>query len=200
MIDDLVGRIVEALEALGCDEQTVIAFSTDHGDTMGAHRLIEKGPFTYEQCYRLPLVVAHPDCETPGSASDAFVYLHDLFSTFLEVAGRPAPDVPDGASLRDLVLGRGGTLGRESVYAQFSAQIFTYKQRMVRTGTHKLVYNLSDIGELYDLVHDPWEMRNLIDLPEARGVQRELMERMREHMVRLEDPALREFDRIRHVY
>jgi len=120
MLGDLVGRILAELRALGLEENTLVVFTTDHGDMMGAHWLIEKGPFTYEQ-------------------------------------------------------------------------------RMVRTRTHKLVYNRSDIGELYDLADDPWEMRNLIYLPETRHVQNELLESMRERMVRLGDPALRFFDQIRHV-
>ncbi len=91
-------------------------------------------------------------------------------------------------------------MGRESIYAQFYAQLFPYEQRMVRTRRHKFVYNRSDIGELYDLVNDPWEMRNLFDLPEARAVQEDLKERMRAHMVRLGDPALGHFDGIRQVY
>ena len=71
---------------------------------------------------------------------------------------------------------------------------------MLRTRTHKLVYNRSDIGELYELVNDPWEMRNLIDLPGTRAVQEELLDLMRQHMVRLDDPILGFFDKIRHVY
>ena len=71
---------------------------------------------------------------------------------------------------------------------------------MVRTRTHKFVYNRTDIGELYVLVNDPWEMQNLIDLPETKTVQDELIDIMREHMVRLKDPALGNFDGIRHVY
>ena len=59
MIDDLVGRILGELRALGLEEDTLVVFTTDHGDMMGAHRLIEKGPFTYDQCYRLPMVAAH---------------------------------------------------------------------------------------------------------------------------------------------
>jgi arylsulfatase A-like enzyme len=167
---------------------------------MGAHRLIEKGPFTYEQCYRLPMIVAHPECEAPGSVSDEFVYLQDLYPTFLDVAGCSAPEEPDTQSILDQVLGRSMPTGRESVYAQFFAQLFTYEQRMVRTRTHKFVYNHSDIGELYDLVNDPWEMHNLIDLQETKALQDELIELMREHMVRLGDPILRQFDSIRHVY
>jgi hypothetical protein len=71
---------------------------------------------------------------------------------------------------------------------------------MMRTRSHKFVFNVSDIGELYDMINDPWEMRNLIDLPETRAVQNELMEQMREHMVRLGDPLLGRFDGIRYVY
>ncbi|MFP3896434.1 MAG: sulfatase-like hydrolase/transferase [Anaerolineales bacterium] len=200
MIDDLVGRMLDALRDLGLEEDTVVIFTTDHGDMMGAHRLIEKGPFTYEECYHLPMVVAHPDCEAPGSVCDDFVYLHDLYPTFLEMAGAPPPDLPDSQSILDNVLGREVSTGRDSIYTAFQSQIFPFPQRMIRTRTHKLVYNVSDIGELYDMVGDPWEMRNLIDMPETEAIQNELLDRMREHMVRLEDPILGRFDVIRPVY
>jgi len=200
MLDELVGRILTELQALNCQDNTLVIFSTDHGDNMGAHRLIEKGPFTYEQCYRLPFVAMHPACESLGSVCDEFVYLQDLFPTFLEVAGLPTPDESDTMSILDLIAGRKKTTGRDSIYAQFYAQLFPYEQRMVRTRTHKFVYNRTDIGELYDLVNDPWEMTNLIDLPETKSVQDELMDTMFEHITRLNDPALRHFDSIRHVY
>jgi len=191
---------VGALSELGLAENTLIVFTTDHGDMMGAHRLIEKGPFTYEQCYRLPLVAAHPACETPGSVCDEFVTLHDLFPTFLEAAGVARPEVPDSQSILANMLGRKVPTERDSIYSAFFSQIFPFEQRMLRTRTHKLVFNRCDFGELYDMVSDPWEMRNLIDLPETRELQAELMGRMREHMVRLEDPILRPFDTIRPVY
>ena len=200
MIDDLVGRILAELRRLGLEENTLVVFTTDHGDMMGAHRLIEKGPFTYEQCYRLPMVAAHPDCGAPGGVSEAFVYLHDLFPTFLQVAGVTPPDVPDNCSILGNMLGHDAPMDRDSIYAAFFQQIFSFEQRMVRTRTHKLVYNHTDIGELYDLINDPWEMRNLIDLPETRVLQAQLLALMREHMVRLDDPLLRQFDGMRHVY
>ncbi|MBN1400100.1 MAG: sulfatase-like hydrolase/transferase, partial [Anaerolineae bacterium] len=198
--DDLVGRILGELETLGLAQDTVVVFTTDHGDMMGAHRLIEKGPFTYEQCYRLPMIAAHPDCEAPGSGCAEFVYLHDLFPTFLEIGGATPPQVPDSQSILDDILGRNTKTGRDSIYAAFLSQIFPFEQRMLRTRTHKFVYNRSDFGELYDMVNDPWEMRNLIDLPETAAIQEELMAEMRAHMVRLDDPILRAFDMIRDVY
>jgi len=199
MIDDLVGMLLAELAALGCDENTIVIFSTDHGDNMGAHRLIEKGPFTYEQCYRLPMIAAHPDCEAPGSVCDEFVYLQDLYPTFLDVAGCPAPGEPDTQSILDQVLGRETPTGRDSIYAQFFGQIYRYEQRMLRTRTHKFVYNHSDIPELYDMVNDPWEMTNVADLPETKALQDELIAAMREHMVLLGDPARRQFDVVKHI-
>jgi arylsulfatase A-like enzyme len=200
MLDDLVGHILAELRTLGLEDKTLIVFTTDHGDQMGAHRLIEKGPFAYEETWRLPMVATHPGVETPGSVCDEFVYLHDLYPTFLEVAGTEPPDEPDSRSILDNVLGREAPTGRDSVYGAFESQIFPSPLRFVRTRTHKLVYNRSDVGELYDLADDPWELRNLIDHPGAQGVKAEMMDRMREHMVRLEDPMLGFFDRIRHVY
>lgn len=200
MIDHLVGRILGELRALGQHDNTLVIFTTDHGDMMGAHRLIEKGPFAYEESWRLPMVVAHPDCESPGSVCDEFVYLYDLFPTFLEIAGLTPPDVPDSQSILDNILGREAPTDRDSVYGAFHSHIFPTPLRFVRTRSHKYVWNRSHIGELYDLVNDPYELRNLIDLPETRALQDALLEQMREYMVRLEDPILGPFDRIRSVY
>jgi arylsulfatase A-like enzyme len=200
MLDHLVGRILVELRALKLEENTLIIFTSDHGDMMGAHRLIEKGPFAYEESWRLPMVVVHPACESPGSACDEFVYLHDLYPTFLEIAGIRPPDECDSQSILQNTLGRTVPTNRDSVYGAFTGHIFPTPLRFVRTRTHKLVYNRSDIGELYDLVNDPWEMRNLIDLPETSALQDGLLEQMRDYMVRLEDPILGPFDRIRSVY
>ncbi|MFP3897567.1 MAG: sulfatase-like hydrolase/transferase, partial [Anaerolineales bacterium] len=196
MIDDLVGRLVKALQSLGMEEDTIIIFTTDHGDMMGAHRMIEKGPFAYEESWRLPLVVAHPDCEAPGTVCDEFVYLQDLYPTLLEMAGIAPPQVPDTQSILDNVLGRQTPTGRDSVYGAFHSHIFPTPLRFVRTRTHKLVYNRCDMGELYSLIDDPWELHNLMGTSEMATTQQQLMERLREHMIRLEDPIQGAFDRI----
>ena len=70
---------------------------------------------------------------------------------------------------------------------------------MCARSAHKLVYNRTQVSELYDLREDPHELRNLIDMPEAEAIKKELLERMREHMVRLEDPILSWFERMRDV-
>ena len=199
MLDDLTGRILAELQALDLEKETLVVFTTDHGDQMGAHRMVEKGPYAYEESWRLPLVAAHPACSAPGSASSEFVYLHDLFPTFLQVAGRPAPGAPDSQSILANILGERTPTGRDSVYGAFQGHLFPAPLRFVRTRTHKLVYNRTQIGELYDLIHDPGELHNLIDAPEAAAVKIELLQRMQEHMARLEDPILASFARMRDV-
>jgi arylsulfatase A-like enzyme len=199
MIDDLVGRMLDELQELGLAEDTLVVYTTDHGDMMGAHRMIEKGPFAYEESWRLPLVAAHPSAETPGATCDEFVHLHDLFPTFLEAAGLQAPQRPDSASILEQILGRPSPEPRDLVYGAFEKQILHSPFRFVRTRTHKLVYNTTQIAELYNLENDPHEMHNLINDPAAQGFKAALLERMRDEMVRLDDPLLRPFESIRHV-
>jgi len=200
MIDDLVGRMLDALKDLGMADDTIVIYGTDHGDQMGAHRMIEKGPFAYEETWRLPLVVSHPDCEAPGSTSDEFVYLFDLFPTILEEAGITPPDVPDSQSIRENILGRDAPTGRDSVYCTFAGHILPASLCFVRDQRYKLVYNQADIGELYDLETDPYELNNLIDSPEAAEVKAELGEKLAQHLERVGDPKAGGWNGLRYVY
>ena len=199
MIDDLVGMMTAKLEELDLLEDTMVVFTTDHGDQMGAHRLLEKGCFGYEETWRLPLIATHPDCENPGSVSDEFVYLFDLMPTVLEMAGVDIPDEIDAQSILPNILGRDEPTGRDHVYCEFAGHLFPSSFRMVRNRRYKLIWNQTQISELYDLKHDPYELNNIIDLPEVEAVKRKLLDVMREDMVRTEDPALRPFDTIRHM-
>ena len=200
MIDDLVGRIFDEMDAQGLWDNTLVVFFTDHGDNMGAHKLFEKGPFFDEECFRLAFIAAHPACKQPGSTCDEFVYLQDLFPSFVEAAGLEVDSGPDTQSILPLLAGREEQTGRDSVYCQFSAQIQAHKSRMVRTRTHKFVFSQSDIGELYDLVNDPHELNNLFGLDEYKDVQESLMQLMQSHVERVKDSMLGEFMRVRYIY
>jgi arylsulfatase A-like enzyme len=188
MLDDLLGRILAALDELGEAENTMVVFGTDHGDMLGAHRQFEKGPSCYEEAYHIPLIVAHPGCRTPGAVNDDFVYLHDVYPTLLEVAGVELPNVPDHRSLLPACLDSSASNGREHLYTQFYRQIVTIDQRMIRTRTHKYVFNRHDLDELYDLVADPHELTNLIDDPALASIRSKLMRRLVTSMTELEDP------------
>ncbi|MGC1479584.1 MAG: sulfatase-like hydrolase/transferase [Chthoniobacterales bacterium] len=188
LIDDMVGRIVQKLEELGELDNTIIIYTADHGDCLGAHKLIEKGEFMYDEIYRIPLVVAHPECTEPGSVNDNFVYLHECMPSILEAAGVPAPGNLDGESFYGAMKGDDSFNGREEVFCLFEKHFTVANQRMVRTRSHQFTFNPHDIGELYDLKKDPHQLKNHFGDPEYAEVQKDLMERMDRYMGDLGDP------------
>ena len=200
LIDDMVGRILSRLEQLGLADDTAVIFTADHGDCMGAHKLIEKGEFMYDEIYRIPLLVSHPHCQDPGATSDEFVYLHDLTGSILEMAGLAVPESLDGQSFLPAMLGQDWSSGREEVYCVFERHFTEVHQRMVRTRTHQFTFNAADPGELYDLAADPHQLENLYGRPECEEVQRDLMERMERYMQELGDPLYGWFRRIAGAY
>jgi arylsulfatase A-like enzyme len=200
LIDDCVGHVLDHLEARGLADDTIVVYCADHGDCLGAHKLIEKGEFMYDEIYRIPLVVYHPDCENPGAVNDDLVYLQELMITLLDAAGADVPDDLDGGSFLDGALGRPTSGERDDVYCVFERHFTVAQQRMVRTRTHQLTFNAADQGELYDLAKDPYQLTNLYGDPAYDDVRRDLGERMRAHMERLGDPLLGRFRTIWNVY
>ncbi|MBT4501123.1 MAG: sulfatase-like hydrolase/transferase [Gemmatimonadetes bacterium] len=200
LIDDMVGRVLDHLAELGLADDTIIIYTADHGDCMGAHRLIEKGEFMYDEIYRIPLVVAHPDCEHPGAVCDEFVYLQELMPTILEAAGLEPPAELDGQSILPATLGRDYRNDREEIYALFDRHFTVVNQRMVRTRTHQFTFNSADQGELYDLEKDPHQLDNVYGHPAYEDVRLDLIERMGRHMEELDDPLRGWFNRIKGAY
>lgn len=200
LIDDQVGRIVSHLEQRGILENTVIIFTADHGDCLGAHKLIEKGEFMYDEIYRIPMVVAHPDCENPGSANDNFVYLQDLTTSCIDMAGAPVPTNLDSTSFLSAMLGDHSANDRESIYAVFHRHFTNAEQRMVRTKTHQFTFNSGDQGELYDLIADPYQLNNVYGQSAYKTVQQDLIDQMGTYMQDLNDPLYGWFKRVSPVY
>lgn len=201
LIDDMVGRILAALKEMGELENTIILYTADHGDCLGAHKLIEKGEFMYDEIYNIPYVIAHPDCQRPGSSNDDFVYLHETMMSMLEAAGMDTPPNLDGRSFLPAMLGEAGWSNeRDDVFCVFDRHFTIANQRMVRTRTHQFTFNPSDIGELYDLVDDPYQLHNRYGDPAYAAVQQDLMDRMEHHMTALGDAQLHWFSRMKNVY
>ena len=200
LIDDMVGRVVAHLERLGVLDDTIIVYTSDHGDCLGAHKLIEKGEFMYDEIYRIPLVIAHPDCEAPGTACDEFVYLHEIMLSSLDAAGLDVPADLDGQSFLPAIEGRPFANGREEVYCVFDRHFTVVNQRMVRTRTHQFTFNSGDPGELYDLQRDPYQLDNVYGDSAYEAVRQDLMGRMDRYMEELGDPLRGWFGRIKGAY
>lgn len=177
--DELVGRFLRGLTERGLDDDTVVVFTADHGDMTGSHRQFNKGPYMYEDLYRVPMMVRWPGVTEPGSVVDDFASPMDLLPTLLPAAGVTPPDGLDGVDLGPALRGEASPHARDGFFAEFSGTEFgLYSQRMLRTERWKLVYNAWDIDELYDLDADPWELHNLAGDPAHAEVRRDLEARL----------------------
>ena len=189
LIDDQVGRMLDALDELGLTEDTVVVHAADHGDFVGGHRQFNKGPLMYDDTYHVPLQVRWPGVVESGSIDDVPVRLHDLMPTFLDVCDAPIPDGLDARSLRPLLEGERPDDWPDAVVSEYHGDEFgLYTQRMVHTGDHKYVFNSPDVDELYDLRDDPAELQNLIEHPDFEAVRRDLRERLVDWMHETDDP------------
>ena len=193
-IDAQIARILNHLEELGLAEDTMVIYTSDHGDMLGRHRLYDKGPFMYEDIYRVPLIVRWPRVTEPGR-NEGLVYNIDLGPTMWELAGQRAPDEGSARSLLPVLTGEGKDAGREVLIAEHYRQWDFYPQAMVHTGTDKFIYNFGDIDEYYDLTSDPCEMNNRIDAPDVRDRVGYLREKLHEWLRRADSPMLEGFER-----
>ena len=170
-IDDMVGRIVEHLEARGLMDNTLIAFVSDHGEMAGDYNLMGKGNF-YEEVIRVPLILVPPKGVASTGHVSGLVETSDLAPTFLDYAGVPIPPQMPTRSLRPLVEGRADT--RESVLCESMTNDRSSKAKCIRTERFKYVFaGATGAHEFYDLQEDPDELHNLYGDPSrAEAVNR----------------------------
>jgi arylsulfatase A-like enzyme len=186
LLDDMVGRVLAAVDELGLADSTLVLCSADHGDMAGAHRQFNKGPLMYEEVYRLPFMWRGPGVQA-GVSTDALASHVDVLPTVLEASDGPWPEQLHGCSLMPVLAG--DTDGwRESLMSEFHGDEFGLcSQRMLRWGRYKLVYNPNDVRELYDLDADPWELANLALDPSHDALRRDLEARLLELMQETDD-------------
>lgn len=154
LIDDQIGRMLETLEGRGMLENTIIVFSSDHGEMLGDHGLYTKS-VPYEAAVRVPLLAAGPGI-AGGRTSDALVELIDVNPTLCELAGLPPQENIDALSL--------GPILRDEVEAHRAEAVSAvHNFRCLRTHRYKYVLHYNDADELYDLQADPEELHNLAD-------------------------------------
>ncbi|UYM05572.1 sulfatase-like hydrolase/transferase [Solicola gregarius] len=165
LVDEQVGRLVQRIEDAGQLDDTIVVYTSDHGDLMGAHRLLLKGVPAFDEVYRVPLVVSWPNGIAGGRVVDELVQSHDVAETLAALAGSTL-----GAHAVDLmpVLRGESATAREAAVAELHGQRFSYTQRVVWQDHDKYVFNAFDYDELYDLADDPGERVNLATDPAYR--------------------------------
>ncbi len=193
-LDDHIGRLTRFLEDSGRLDDTMIVFTSDHGDYLGDHWLGEKELF-HDESVRLPMIVADPSPQadaTRGSRIDAFVEAIDLVPTFIEVAGGTAPQHwVEGRSLLPLIRGDGNTPAgwRDAVFSESDYALRLARRRlglppdgargfMVRTDDWKFIHYPGFRPQLFDMRNDPRELVDRGSDAGLDGVRREMKNRL----------------------
>jgi arylsulfatase len=195
LVDDQVGRLLEKLEETGQAENTMVIFTSDHGEMLGDHGIYWKGPYFYEPAVRVPLIVRWPGVIPAGRRSGALIELSDLAPTILEAAGAERPVGMQAQPFWRLLTGESELHEhREDLYSEYYNAMPWHREptaqvTMVRTRRHKLVAaHGTGTGELYDLEDDPNETRNLWNDPESVDLKLAMYERLADRMAFTVDP------------
>ena len=214
-VDTQFGRLMAALADLGLEETTLVIFTTDHGYAMPRAKCALYDPgIAVAFMLRWP---ARPGCNG-GAVRDDMISNIDYLPTFLDLLGIPIPGNVQGRSFAPLLDGA-SYAPRDEIFAEISHHDYYAPRRCVRTHNHKLILVCSsaprfmdpsqswrprsdtvfadnNVGkghknvELYDLEQDPWELRNVADEPAYAAARRDLMTRLRRHLVETDDPIL----------
>lgn len=196
LIDDEVGRILDALDGAGLTEETIVVFTSDHGEMLGDHQQMLKGPFMYDCAVRVPLIIRWPGVTQSGRRSELVQWI-DLAPTFLEAAGQEVPAQYQGSSLTALLSG-GDPAWRDWALCQYRDSGHSYDPpvyvTMLRTGDWKLVVHAGRpatarerSGQLFNVASDPQELVNLWQDPDHRERRLELSEKLLDVLVAVED-------------
>jgi arylsulfatase A-like enzyme len=176
MIDEQVGQIMQTLDDTGYLENSIVIFTSDHGDCLGDHGHIQKWTI-YDSIVRVPLIVWGPGRIPAGKRIDGQCQLMDMGATILDFAGvSPSPTL-QAQSLGD-ALSHAEWSGREYVFAEhvpdgiYEGAYMT----MIRSPQWKLVHFLDeDAGQLFNLVDDPGETQNLWDDARYADIKQSLL-------------------------
>lgn len=175
LMDQQIGRILEALDRLGLAKNTMVVFSTDHGHFLGQHGLRAKGPFHYEDMIRVPFIVWYPDHVPQNHVDSSLQSLVDLAPTFLAAAGIEVPGFMTGLNQFDAWCGR-APAPREHVIVENRHEPTKVHLRTYVDQRYKItVYRNHDYGELFDLQEDPGEVRNRWADPSYAKIKSELL-------------------------
>lgn len=183
MLDEAVGRVLDALKRRGFWDDALVVFTSDHGEMLGSHRMFQK-MCMYEDSIRVPMLVKAPGPDMPGDERIQLSQHLDLAATFCDYAGIEPPARNQGQSIRPIVENPAAP-DRDAIFCEFNGNSGrSFQQRCVITPTHKFIYNHGWDEELYDLAADPGEATNLCQAdpppPQADVLRTRLADWMRE--------------------
>ena len=189
-LDFAMGRLLAAVEASGAAEDTIVVFTSDHGEMFGAHGRRAKNIF-YEEACHVPLLIRWPGRIGAGQRSEACISAVDLMPTLLALMGLEVPDTAEGSDLSGLALGKSAE-APAAAFMQICGATAVWEDghewRALRDGRFTYAqYRVDGAELLFDRATDPVQMRNLIGDPEHRKTHEEMRGAMLETMHGLND-------------
>lgn len=180
LVDDAAGLIMKALEETGLADNTIVIYTTDHGDAVACHGgHFDKASYLPEELMRIPMAMRYPGVIEPGRTVDSFVSNLDIAPTILDAAGLSFTNKVDGKSLLNIC----GDVGEER--QSFMCESYGHGQEEVMIGRvlywdkYKYIYNDKEMDELYNLEEDPFELTNRI----YNEDDRELLHSMKQKLI-----------------
>ncbi len=168
-IDHQVGRMIEKLQEKGLYENTLIIYTSDHGDYMGHHHMLLKGNHMYDPLVRIPLIMKYPRGTDSGTNSSALCSNIDMAPTVLSLAGCSVPASMTGIDLTST------PQGRDQVFCESSGG----EELMLRSQSRKLLFSKrNDEVQFYDLAQDPMELTDVSENPEYQNELQEYLQRL----------------------
>ncbi len=187
MIDEKIGQILDGLEKKGYLENTIVFFTSDHGDLLGDHGHSQKWTM-YDTITRVPTIAWAPQRFNGGRQIDDLYQMMDIGPTILELAGVEVPSSFEAISMLPAIEETPGAKGRDCVFAEHGRDGIlqgTACVTMARSRDWKLVHFVDEPrGQLFDLAHDPHEVDNLWDDPKADAQKRQLFDVLRQWLMR----------------
>ena len=183
LIDKQFGQLIQYLKDIGEYENTIIIFSSDHGELLGDHGLIYKGCRFFEGLTHVPLIISWPAYSEKNLVSTGLVELLDIPPTLLEASGIEVPYYMQGKSLLSILTGKAPLeKHKDFVISEYNEAIGAKDMTdqthgfMYYDGQYKVcLYQGYELGEMYDLVNDPGEFKDLWDEPGFEKKKTELL-------------------------
>jgi len=182
--DAMLGQLLDALDASGRADDTIIVLWSDHGFHLGEKSRWRKETL-WRESTRVPLIVVAPGVTTPGTRSDSVVSLMDLYPTLVQLANLDMPEHPEGVSLMPLLKNP----GTEWEHAAVSTNRFG--NHAVSSDRYRYIRYRDGSEELYDIEADPHEWHNLADNRDYNAVKAELAEWLPAHNEPVDESAAR---------
>ena len=166
-MDDMVGRVVQALKDNGLYENTIIIYTSDHGEHLFNHGLMNKHNM-YEEAVKVPFIISYPKLFKSDIINNSVISLIDVLPTLTELINGKIPETAQGISLVDII-NKEIELADRTVFSEFRGNNYqllpdakNIPSRMMRKGKFKFIYTHGIIDQLYDLNEDSKELNNLI--------------------------------------